>query len=267
MNTQRQAGMGVKIAVIVSAIVLGIVPLSAHAATILAEMTEDFSHSDWSDGVDSGDNGWTIRAAETHWSYEDTIGNEAPSLRPTNSNVNEHWAAKNHALGTDPNGFWYRLKADILGDDLWTFGQVLLGDASGNGYMIRYAATSPNLLLQVYETAGGTIPLGIESPLPNYTPTLLGEDPFKAYSLGDFYTLNMDLRQAGAGQPFTITAWVDGYGSAESPLLTFTDTRGDGLDLADLVKVAFTGRDQAYFDNITVQLIPEPARGTLIAIQ
>ena len=119
---------------------------------------------------------------------------------------------KAHNLG-DPNGRGYRLTADIRLDTEGPYGMVLLGNQYGNGFVVLYEITSAggDRTLQVFENYGGTADL-TASASGNYTLSLLGDTVFTTLAIGEphpFYTLNMDLHQDGAGQPFTITAWVD----------------------------------------------------------
>lgn len=246
-----------------AALMLALLSLSA------AAFTEDFSHADWTDGVDSGDNGWAIRNAGLYTNATGT-GNPAPSLEYDTfgtDNRTGHYAAKDHGLGAAAG---YKLSVDIQQGDRFSSAQVLLGNNVGSnygaGYMIRYAieggGTSGQRVLSVFENTGGTNPLP-GGPTPNFAENLLGsQTTFTTVTLGGaevFYTLYMDVRQDGPGQPFTITAWVDGFGSGASPLLSFTDSHDNGLDLADLATVAFTtqqGNDTVshsiFLDNITV---------------
>lgn len=247
-----------------------LLPAGARAQTVLAQMTEDFS-TGWTNNVDGnlGDgasrNGWTFRNGAA-WTYATNFGDPSPSIKSLSSRFTEIYAAKNHDLGTAGlTNFTYLLRGAVATEQNQKLGQVLLSDSNGNGYYIRYYSSFPSLTMQVFETSGGTRPV-TSNLLPNYSEVSLGSSLFAPYTLNTFYTMNLALSQAGPGQAFTIDAWVDGYGSAELPLLSFTNTNSSGLDLADLTSVAFTARDFTYLDNIEVQLIPEPSTVALLVL-
>lgn len=235
-------------------------------------MTEDFSHADWSNGVNDGDNGWIV-TNEADWTFSASGGNSAPSIfEQDTQNRAFHFIAKTHNLGTAAGTNSYVASFDVSLDTRSSLGMLLLGDQYGNGYAIRYNIASGGARnLSVYETSGGDNAFG--GTAVNFSETLLDSTTFATVSLGGtelFYSLNMKLSQSSVDQTYTITAWVDGISTEESPSLTISgDVNATGHDLADLTYIGFTsqkgvaGSNLNQFDNIyaglDVVVIPEPA--------
>ena len=246
------------------------------ATTAGATYVEDFENG-WTNngsgnlGTGASLNGWAIRDAQV-WH----VTNVAPHgivIEHTGDGPND-WHTGGKAHGESLAGMTaLEFSADVAIGQRWDTGLIWLSDATQNGYgiVVGQAADGGPINFSIRKMRGHTGNYG--SSIPGWTDgqwgtNMSGDVAAATGDYDDWFTMNLRLEQAGAGQPVTLKLYHSGSNNddttAASPDATHVDdgsAAGTVFDLTDLTHVGITAQKAGSYasgppyiriDNITL---------------